>query len=372
MNHGVQPWEADPSAFLFKSALRGGLGMLRLSSEAMRGALAGREAAADLRELGNKLEVFERFQYALAAIGASGEAPLPLPEAVRRTAALEPWTRLWVVEGVGHACAEAAWRAPGPLQGLLASLAAQRIPAEAWIPLHTGMGLSFAANVLGEHARNGSPDPTPDGLRAALRLLLGLCADNSSPGYARAAFEGLGFVACNLHSHLVPEIDRQLAPELRSYFWHGVGRGLYFSPAGFLPGWTATAMARAASEPPDEEGRRNAIAGAAWALALVNLRHPEVLGSLLTRQPWLCRSPADRALVDGVSSAVAIWCDAAGANAWLTAFLRYRPGNGQAAQHWQRLIEEPCRRAIRSCAGLRRSRRLEDLFRYRPLGGPPR
>lgn len=371
MSYGIQPWEADPSALLLKSALRGGLGMLRLSTEALRSKLHDREAAADLRELQNKLEVFERFQYTLADIGASPGAPLPLPEAVRRAAVMEPWARLWVVEGIGHACAEAAWRGPDPPRALLASLDAEDIPAKAWIPLHTGMGLSLASRILRERVHGGSPAD----LSAALRLLLDLCARCSAPGYARAAFEGLGFVARNLYSFTVPAIDRQLArlaPELRACFWHGVGRGLYFSPAGFLPGATGSAMTRAMAEPPYDEGRLNAVSGAVWALTLVNLRHPEIVSSFLDRHPRLCRPPTDGALMDGFSSAAALWCDAAGTDGWLGAFLRYRPDNPRAAEVWRRLVEEPCRRAIRRCAGLRRSRRLDDLFLYRPHGGLPR
>ena len=363
MSHGVQPRQADPSALLMKSALRGGLGLLRSCADAFRSALPDRDAAADLRELQNKLEVFERFQYALAEVGASAAAPLSLPEAVRRTAALEPWTRLWIVEGVGHACAEAAWSGPAPPRGLLTSPAG--IPAESWIPLHTGMGLAFASRALRDRSAAEIP--------AALRLLLGLCERCSAPGYAGAAFEGLGFVARNLYSSTVPEIDRQLArlaPGLRGGFWHGVGRGLYFSPAGFLPGSTGAAMTRAAGEPPHEEGRLNALSGAAWALTLVNLRHPEVLASFLDRHPRLCLPPEGSALADGISSAAAVWSDTAGSGGWLNAFLGYRPAGDRAAGLWRRLVEEPCRNAVRRCAGLRRSRRLEDLFRY-SQGGPP-
>ena len=341
MSLGIQPRAADPSTLLLKSVLRGGLGMLRLGTEALGG--------AGLRELGNKLEVFERFQFTLAEIGAAGGASLPLAEAVRRAAARGPFARVWITEGIGHALAETS-----PRRGLLASIEAEGIPAEAWIPLHTGMGLSLAGRFLSTDA--------PE----ALRQFLGLCMDNSLPGYAKAAFEGLGFVARNLHSRAVPEIDRQLArnaPGLVGCFWHGVGRGLYFSPVHAAPGSTGAALAAAASEPPHEEGRRNAIAGLAWAVTLVNLRHPEILEGFLVRHARQAARQADAALADGISSAVAVWCDAAGpGEVHLRAFLDHEPGDPAAGEIWQRLVAEPCRRAMRRQPVLRASRRLEELF----------
>lgn len=343
MSCGIQPREAGPSTLLLKSALRGGLGMLRLGTEALGG--------AGLRELGNKLEIFDRFQYTLAEIGAAGGASLPLAEAVRRAAARGPFASVWLTEGIGHALAETS-----PRRGLLTSIEAEGIPPEAWIPLHTGMGLSLAGRAL-------STD-VPD----ALRRFLGLCMDNSLPGYARAAFEGLGFVARNLHSRAVPEIDRQLArnaPGLVGCFWHGVGRGLYFSPVHAAPGSTGAALAAAASEPPHEEGRRNAIAGLVWAVTLVNLRHPEILEGFLARHA----RQAAGALADGVSSAVAVWCDAAGpGEVHLRAFLDHQPGDPAAGETWRRLVVEPCRRAMRRQPDLRASRRLEELFQCRLNG----
>lgn len=342
MSLGIQPREAGPSTLLFKSALRGGLGMLRLGTGALRG--------AGPRELGNKLEVFERFQFTLAEIGATGGASLPLAEAVRRAAARGPFARVWITEGIGHALAETS-----PRRGLLASIEAEGIPPEAWIPLHTGMGLSLAGRVL-------STADTPE----ALQRFLSLCMDNSLPGYAKAAFEGLGFAARNLHSRAVPEIDRQLArnaPGLVGYFWHGVGRGLYFSPVHAAPGSTGAALAAAASEPPHEEGRRNAIAGLAWAVTLVNLRHPEVLEDFLVRHARQAARQADSALADGISSAVAVWCDAAGPDeAHLRAFLAHRPGDRAAGESWRRLVVEPCSRAMRCQPELRARRRLGELF----------
>jgi hypothetical protein len=361
MRHGIQPREAGPPARFLKAALCGGLGMLRLGAEAMGGALTDRGdrgPAAGLRELGNKLEVCQRFQLTLAEVGATEGAPLPLAEAVRRAGDRGRFAGVWLTEGVGHALTETAWRGPLPPRGLLTTIEADGIPAEAWIPLHTGMGLALASRVLRTEGRD------------AARQTLGLCLESSLPGYARAAFEGLGFVACNLHPRAVPEIDRQLAraaPDLVGYFWHGVGRGLYFSPGRIAPGSTGAALAAAATGPPHDLGRSNALAGLAWAVTLVNLRHPEVLESLL---PGHLRWAAP--LADGISSAVAVWCDAAGPDEeHLTAFLGHRPANPEVEEIWRRLVAEPCRKAMRRQPDLRRSRRLEELFHCRTSGGLP-
>ncbi len=367
MSGGTLPREADLSASLPKSVLRGGLITLRIAAEALRSALAGGSAAADLREVGNKLEVFELFQFTLAEIGAPASEPLSLALAVRRATALDLFRRLWVLEGIGHAFAESAWNGPHPPRSLATCFDA-RYPAGVLVPLHVGAGVACAGRLLG--ALNGSSPPQE--MRAALRALIRLCAESALPGYAGLMFEGSGFAACHLCSRAVPEIDRQLAalaPDLVGSFWHGLGRGLYFSPFRFLPGSAGPALAAAQSQPPHREGRLNAIHGAAWALALVNLRHGEVLDAFLAGPGRIEDAAGAGALAHGIASAAAIWSIVAGAqDPHLAAFLRHRPAHPAAADTWDRLVAPLCRRAVERSADLRRSRRLEELFRYRPYG----
>jgi hypothetical protein len=331
---------------------RGGLGMLRLGTGVWRLAAANGSAAV-LRELENKLLVFEAFHHADDHLGFPPGPPPPLAAAVRSALALPAETGVWVTEGLGYAHAGRAWAAAGgPPRGLLIGDGAAGVPAGAEVPLHTGMGLFFAGRTLGGEAPPGA---------AELRRHAELCAGSSRPGLALAAFEGLGFLCRNLRPEAVGAVGRALAdvdPGLVPYFWHGVGRGLYFAPAHALPGATPRALDRAWSEPPGEEARRNALAGAAWALALVNLRHPEVVAEALAGHPLLRRRSAAEAIADGVTSALLIWYHGRGADRHLRAFLAYRP-TGADLGRWPAAGWEG---AFARYRRLRRAGRLEKLF----------
>ena len=151
------------------------------------------------------------------------------------------------------------------------------MPGRAVLPLHTGASLWLAERLLAELAR-GAP------AAAALERWRQLCTAALRPGHAGLAVEALGLTARHLDPQRVAalaELLRSTAPELAELFWHGVGRGLYFAPT-HLPPWTGAArraFAKAWSEPPDLPGRANATAGLAWALTLVNVRHPEVVAA---------------------------------------------------------------------------------------------
>jgi hypothetical protein len=300
------PWGAAPRltplspAGLAKGLLHGGLSLLRASTATLSRLSPDGGAATDLCELGEKLYVFERFQFALGDLGLDAAALPPLSTAVDRAGRLDVYSSLWTTEGLGHAYTVASLAGTAP-PSLLTN--AGRLPERALLPLHTGMGMALAARALAGGA-------------GGLRGFLDLCRTGSLPGYAEATFEPLGFVARNLHSAAVPEIDRQLtrlAPELVGTFWHGVGRGLYFSPRHALPGATAAALADAWREPPHEEGRRNAASGLAWALTLVNIRHPEVLQGFLARHSL--PPPLAQASADGSLGATVIWRHWTGAEA---------------------------------------------------------
>ncbi len=271
--------------------------------EGFSSALSGwlRLAPSAAVELANKAEIFGRFRAASAAAGSGG----PLGERVRQARNLGAFPALWTVEGLGHGFAAAACRSGRRPGGLLADLAARAVPAGAWLPLHTGMGLALA-----ERALDGEGN-----LGRRLHRFEELCLAGSRPGYAKTAFEGLGFVARTLHSRSIPAVDRALATrsaELASYFWHGIGRGLYFSPLHAFPGGTVAALARAGAEAPAAAARANAVAGVAWAFTLVNLRHREVLASLAELASAGLGRPAREAFAQGVGAALAIWAEWAG------------------------------------------------------------
>jgi hypothetical protein len=223
------------------------------------------------------------------------------------------------------------------------------------------MGLALASAVLSALG----PTPSAERTVAAVDQFARLCRHHARPGYADAAFEALGLTARTTRPRLVPALDRALmavGPDAVVLFWHGVGRGLYFAPTNASPsGWAGWGgPAKALREPPHEIGRRNAVAGLAWALTLVNIRHPDVIGRFVARHAD--RLPGD-ALTHGIASAAAVWHLWAPDTPHIEALCRHADGR------WRRLVAEPCRTAVRDrCPELARTG-SGPLFRFHPAAG---
>jgi hypothetical protein len=232
------------------------------------------------------------------------------------------------------------------------------------------MGLAFAARLL-QALTPGSPAGR---VREVLGRHLDLCHGNARDGYAEAAVEALGLVARNLYPRLVPRLDEQLAAVdagLPALFWHGVGRGLYFSPTNFLPSacWAWGGLEKARDEPPHDLGRRNAVAGLAWALTLVNVRHPGAIELFLRR--YGDRLAEGGAFANGVSSAALVWHHWAPQTPYVEALCRHAPDE-LLAELWAALVNGPITAALRRLyPGLARPG-LGPLFRYGAPEGCPR
>src|SRR5262249_30598697 len=140
-----------------------------------------------------------------------------------------------------------------------------------------------------------------------------LCRANSLPQYWPIAFEALGLVVRNLYPGLIAPLDRYFSnrdEDLLAYFWHGIGRGTYFLPADSLPHWSAPWQGFGTClQAPHELGQRNAVAGFAWAMALVNLRQPEIVAAFLERHGT--NANKDDAFANGIFSAAAVWLNCA-------------------------------------------------------------
>jgi hypothetical protein len=199
-----------------------------------------------------------------------------------------------------------------------------------------------------------------------------MCRQNSRPGYVGAALESLGLVTRDFHPQaLVPVIDRELGPldeEAQAYFWHGVGRAIYFSPTYFLPvgrsPWQAVEMAR--GEAPHELGRQNAIAGLAWAVTMVNLLQPQVLESVIRQHAD--EFARDDAFSDGVASSLIMRYDTSPGQEFIAAFLGHQPTDPGLATWWDNLVRGPCAEALgRYYPVLKEQGRLGEVFRYQPL-----
>ncbi len=239
------------------------------------------------------------------------------------------------------------------------------LPSAGLVPLHTGMGLSLAETVL------GSISSRPSDCGTLISKFTELCNRNSRAGYAGAAFEALGLVVRNLHPHLIPAIDLFLSKNdaLLAYFWHGVGRGIYFSPATFSPfcsaPWKALDMCR--REPPHELGRRNAIAGLAWALTLINIRQPEIMEAFLKHHG--SRLAEVDAFANGVCSAMMIWFEVSPGDIYLNAFQQHGPSYSEATlmRIWDKCVRQSWSNALYYHRIFSEAGELDEIFRFQDL-----
>src|ERR1700688_3514746 len=348
--------------------------MMRTAAGVMAGVLPD-EAQTEWRELENKLHAFEWFSCAGPRLGLEPAGQAPLARRAARAAALpDAYTGLWAMEGLGYAGARAAAAGDQPPRELLSGRRVglrstgsgpggdrlAGLPARAAVPLSTGAALAAAERLLAEVEQGGSGEgetieqraagaaadgPDPERVRRWLRR----CGDAAGTGYPELAAEALGLVSRTLHPRHLPRLAELLAaadPALAEYLWHGAGRGLYFAPMHLLPwsGGCRRASARARSEPPHEAGRRNATAGLAWAVTLVNVRSPEGAEACLAG----CGEEADAelAVANGASSALLVWRQWAGADRLLERSLAHRPAAADRALRWRRRVLEPCRAAL--------------------------
>ena len=341
-----------------KTLLRGSLAVLRRSAIILESAMPG--GGVVWRELGNKLEAFESFQYVDQILGFENLDAASLLEQVTAAEGNGPYLRLWLTEGLGFAFTEAAWDDGEPRE-LLRRPALEELPAESLIPLHTGMGLALARHLLPELSGDRQA------VREALRRFEELCVHNARDGFALASYEALGLVVRQLAPEAVAEVDRVLSRAVeaeaeRGAFWHGFGRGLYFVATQTLPGSSGRAVAKARREAPAGPPRLNALSGLAWALTLVNFRQPEILESFLREQRF---AGAEReAVAAGVASAVVLWRDAAGDESHLEAFRGHRPSGGSASL-WGETVTAPCTQALADWQSPKSRLAPGEIFYYR-------
>ncbi len=330
------------------------------------------EGCSAWRELLDKLEVYRLVRGVAERIGvpAPGE-PFDLETLVGRAYALDDFAALWAVEGLGHDDAEHVWPDGGPdPEGLLTGERAAALPAKSLLMLHAGIGLAFAQRLLAELP----PDAPADRVRGAVAEVLELCRSNSRPGLEGAALESLGLVTRTFHGDRVGAVDaalRTLDDEAaRGFFWHGVGRALYFLPINFLPAGDATwrPFEMGLAEAPDPFARRNVLAGLAWAFTLVNMRRPELMTGLLLARHG-ARLEREAGFSNGVSSSVVMRSDTTPGSPLIRTFLDHRPPADTAAR-WDALVVGPARRALDEVyPRLRREGRLGEIFRAGADGG---
>src|SRR5262249_1664305 len=186
--------------------------------------------------------------------------------------------------------------------------------------------------------------------------------------YEGAAYESLGLVTRFWHSQMVPVVDQHLRyvePNAVGYFWHGVGRSLYFFPLYFVPG-LLSAWRAVEQEPPDEVARLNMIAGLTWATTLVDVRQPQIMENVLKYYGDIVSNTP--AFTNGVMSALIMAIDITPNDFYINQFLRHTPADAQVAELWNTLVGGPANQAVhRIYPALKRHNCLGEVFHYKGL-----
>ena len=322
--------------------------------------ITGEGRRRTLQEIANKLEVFVLVKNLASIMNLPPGEFIPAEELITKAYAMGAFPALWAVEGVGHYYADSYWRLRGYPDGLLLESA---VPEKSLLMLHAGMGLAFADRLLG----NLTSEASESEIRSAVEEFIELCRRNSRTGYLGAAIESLGLVTRDFYPDLLKSVDQQLrstAEELTGFFWHGVGRALYFSREYFLP-VLCTVWSGIEVEVPEGRDRLNAIAGLAWAITLVNMRQPGIMEGAL--QSYVS-SGMESAFSNGVSSAVMMRSDTTPGEPFVSAFYRHRidPEKTHLAGVWQTHVMQPSLQALQHDYEMLRERRhLDQIFQYR-------
>src|SRR6185503_14839678 len=288
-----------------------------------------------------------------------------LAKLIQDAYALGAYPDLWAVEGLGHLYALTFWNKGKPIRGILTNVSPEVLPAKSLTMMHAGIGLGFAQQLMNTVTAYSDPDE----LRGVLRQFVTLVDENSRPGYEGAAYESLGLVTRFWHSPMVGVVDkhlREIAPHVLGYFWHGVGRSLYFLPLFFVPGLLSPWLA-IEREAPYELALLNMMAGLAWATTIVNVRQPELMENFISMNgERVARTPG---FTNGLMSTLIMGIDITPNDQYILEFLEYRPrrSDPRLVQLWDALVAQPAREAVyRIHPILQKHQRLGEVFQYHP------
>lgn len=329
------------------------------------------------QELQNKVEVFVLVPSVPVLLRLSSKPPYPsVQEGVERAYTLEPYPALWGVEGLGYWYGNTFWERHETPHHILRQERAGDLPAKSLLMLHAGMGLSFAQHYM---RMVNHLSPTAD-IGQVLQQIIALCRDNSRPGYEGAAFESLGLVTRSgtFSGDARPEVMVQivgqqlahLAPEVAGYFWHGVGRAIYFLPINYVPYygsiWHAVEMVE--QEALDEFAWLNAMAGLSWGVAMVNIRQPAIVANVLPEHD--AQLAANDAFAYGVATSTVMRYDTTPEAPFIDPFYQYQPDPAVPGltQLWDSQVRQPVQEALHDYYPvLKEESRLGEIFRYQSL-----
>ncbi len=354
--------------------------VVQRSLDAARSSVPPANVGIALTEIGNKVEVYFLVAGNNRVLGISSPPPEPFPlmELTEKSYDRGDYPALWAVEGLGHEYGNSFLQRGVDPSGLLAGDTEKELRdnglEKSFTMLHAGIGLSFAEQLL-EETTAETPVST---LRDIVKRIVRLCHENSQRGYVGAALESLGLVTRTWHSELVSTVDEILAElddaaDLRGYFWHGVGRALYFLPINFLPfsDWRVFETVR--REAP-AEFLDSALAGVTWAFVMVNCKDPKVVSNLLLLQHGdeLAGEPG---FVNGVQSSMIMRKDTTPDAEFVTQFFQHEPsvGGDEVRDYWRELVREPSERAIDDYwPRLKKQGKLGTIFKYSDLAPKPK
>ena len=342
------------SAFVPSIQVRGGLRLalstLEKSLRVIRffppaRALVGQEAENKLLSL----RLFYCAQDELGLIGSRG----CVEEAVRLVETRESFPSIWIMEGAAYAHARST-----------SSIRCASVPEQHYIPLHVGAGMAFGESAVD----NLSARPGRQDLARLLEGLLARASDNARPGWENAVIEPLGLIVRMKRPDLLRAFGNAagaVSAHTRALFWHGAGRGLYFSPIAMAPlpdahGRALDIAFREVAEPGDRE---NTVAGYCWAVTLVNLRYPEPVLSLLTRCVEL---GVGELFTNGFVSALMAWKHMVPTDElWGARYTRPFSGANSPAT-WQQFAAGPAQAAFDTLLpGLLKNNAVAKLFTFR-------
>lgn len=316
-------------------------------------------------ELKNNFEVFRLVKNVsqLLAIPAAGQ-DFNLAKAIEGAYALGQFPDLWAVEGLGHDYALTFWNKGKPIRGVLTEGQARTLPDKCLTMMHAGLGLAFAEKLMDRI----TPYSPAHEIRAVLQEFVTLVKNNSRKGYEGAAYESLGLVTRFWHSSMVNVVDQhmqEVEPEVLGYFWHGVGRALYFFPTYFVPG-LLSAWIPVEQEPPYELAKLNMIAGLSWATTVVDVRQPQIMETMLKYHgDIISKTPG---FTNGVMSTLIMGSDITPGDPYIRQFLEYKPTDPRVAELWNRLVGYPANLAVQGIYPvLKKHNRLGEVFRYHDL-----
>lgn len=344
------------NAFTPRYMLKTAFDVMLQSTDLVKG-ITPEEARHSFQEFQNKLQAFYLFEYVDSILGFPEGAVPNLTEMLYRTHSLGPFFSVWATEGVGHYYVYQVAASDRLPHSTLSD--AINVPAENLIPLHTGMGLALAEVSLNRHS-------APEALADAF---VQLCRRNSRHEYWPAAMEALGLVVRNLRPELIAPLDQLFASghdDLRAYFWHGIGRGHYFAVVNSLPRWNAPGQGfEMCLQSPHELGKLNALSGFAWAMTLVNLRHPEIIASWLDHYGAMITSDA---VANGIASALLIWAFSASDDHLIRALAQYQPADGRSIlpRIWENHVQQSAHLVL-ECRTFNVTPETAKIFRYQPL-----